>query len=473
MTRSVVRGERRVLGRRAMLGAGLGALGLAALEQRAVAQADGMAAPRFVFLYTPCGREPSWRTETPGTAFTLGPTLQMFEAFRNRMAIVDGVTIVNFDYAKYNAHLAGVCTLLGGRIPQQTVGEFAGGIPVSSQRTFDHLLADRIGQSSPVANIVLGGIDRNNDAGALQLSYTGPDQPELPIHEPEKAFAALFAGSRLTPPGPEDLALRQTWEKEVLGLSRDQTSAWKTHLGRQEQLQLEAYESNLNAAFQRVMDPATFAPTTPVCSKDLASLQAGLSGEDYQFQHDLQSRVLAAALACGRTRVATYVMGSHLGSMTVPGSIPIDPNRTGAFAGAHHVHDASVLTHYQAFDRYYGDRIRFLLAELDSYPEGSGTVLDNTILVWSSEIGWDPLEHDHERHPLFLFGNVPGQKLNMGRYHQLPFDMGANREERLANPQNRRVHEVLLTLAQAMGITDLQGFADPVYDHGPIAELLV
>ncbi len=463
---------RNSFGRRAFLGAGMSALGMAALQQRAVAQADGMAAPRFVFIYTPCGREPSWRTETPGAGFTLAPTLQMFEPFRERMAIIDGVTLVNFDYAKYNSHLGGISTLLGGKIPLKKAGDFQGGIPVSSQRTFDHLLADRIGATSPVSNIVLGGVDRNNDAGALQLSYTAADQPELPIHEPERAFAALFAGAQVNVPSPQDSALRQTWEKEILGLSQDQTNAFKHQLGSNELMQLEAYQANLNGAFQRVMDPNNFNPTSAGCSKNFATLALGITGEDYQRQHDLQSRVLAAALACGRTRVATFAMGSHLGSMTVPGSIPADPNRTGAFAGAHHLHDAGAIGHYQAFDRYYGERIRFLLQELDSYPEGAGTVLDNTILVWSTEIGWDPLEHDHERHPVFLFGNVPGKKLNMGRYHQLPFDMGANREERLANPQNRRLHEVLLTIAQAMGTTDLESFADPAYNHGPISQLL-
>jgi len=237
-------------------------------------------------------------------------------------------------------------------------------------------------------------------------------------------------------------------------------------------VQLEAYEANLNDAFQRVSDPNSFEPSIPECTQELGVFRAGLSGADHQLQHDLQSRILAAALACDRTRVAVYVMGSHLGSMTVPGSLPIDPNRTGAFAGAHHVHDASALDHYRAFDRYYGDRIRFLLEELDRYPEGTGTVLDNTILVWSTEIGWDPLEHDHERHPVFMFGNVPGAALRMGQYHKIPYDMGASRVEGLANPQNRRIHELWLTIAQSLGITDLSDFADPLYNHGPLEQLL-
>ena len=37
---------------------------------------------------------------------------------------------------------------------------------------------------------------------------------------------------------------------------------------------------------------------------------------------------------------------------------------------------------------FEGARIKFLLDELDKYPEGNGTVLDNTIVVWSTDISW-------------------------------------------------------------------------------------
>lgn len=469
------------LSRRGLLAGGLSALGLAALQHRATAQAGGLAPPRFVFIYTPCGREPSWRTDTPGPSFTLAPTLQMFEPYRSRMTMIDGVTIVNFDYGLYNAHLAGVCSMLSGRIPVKVPGDANGGVPACSQRTFDHLLGDRIGMSSPVRNIVLGGLDTINDFGSQQVSYTASNQPELPIHEPDRAFAALFAGAG-SAALPGDALKRQAWEKEALAFSLSQTAAVKRLLGQRELQQLQAYESNLNNALQSVSDPATFMPSSKVCSSvDFQQFQAGLaapeyqglSTQQYQITHDLQSRTLAAALACGRTRVATYVMASHYNSMTVPGSKPADPKLIGtAFAGAHHLHDDSAFDHYRAFDNYYGARIKFLLDEIDKYPEGNGTVLDNTIVVWSTDIGWTPLEHDHERHFTILFGGVPGKKLKMGQYLKIPYDMGKDRVEGLANPKNRRLHEVLLTIAQSMGFTDLQDFADPKYNQGPIAELL-
>jgi hypothetical protein len=449
------------LSRRSFIGGGLGALGLTAWQHRAIAQTGGVAPSRFVFLYTPCGRDPSWQTDTPGASFTLCPTLQMFEPYRSRMCLLDGFTLVNFGYAAFNSHFGGNSTLLGGKAPIKVGVAANEGVPASSQRTFDHLLADRIGATSPVRNIVLGGFDKNNVSGVQQLSYTGSNEPTLPIHLPDRAFAALFAGANAPPMPAGDAIARQTWEKEILGLVQLQNASFKSQLGQRELQQLQAYESNLNDTFKRVSSTVTPMPPSQSCSGvTLQQLQAGLSTEPFQQTHDLQSRTLAAALACGRTRVAVYSMAGIESSMVAPGT-----------TGKHHLHNTDV-AHYQAFDRYYGARIKFLLDEIDKYPEGNGTVLDSTIIVWSSDISWTPPDHEQRRHPIFLFGGLPGKKLKMGQYLKMPFDMGSNREQSIANVNNRRMHEVLLTIAQAMGFTDLQDFADPKYNQGPVVELL-
>lgn len=449
--------------------AGMGALGLAAFEQRAIAQAGGLAPARFLFIYTPAGRESSWRTDTPGPAFTLGPTMTMFEPFRKKLILLDGFTVPNFSYG-INAHLGPVHCMLGGRAPINKGGDFGGNRCAGSQRTFDHLLADRIGLQTPVRNIVLGGLDKNHDEGMQFLSWTGPEQPQLPLHETDKTFAALFSGRTdlpltMDPNEGASRQLRQEWEKEVLGLAQLQTSHLKSQLGREELLHLQAYESNLGEAYQRAASPSPgdgFVPPAACNGLELAELQQGLPTEAFARHHDLQSRTLAAALACGRTRVATYVMAGLYSGMTVPGGV----------AGHHH-HDDKAVEHYRAFDRYYGERVKVLLEALDSYPEGDGTVLDNTIIVWSSDISWTPVEHDHDRHPIYLFGGLPGNKLKMGQYVKVPFDSTPNRVTALENPKNRRLHEVLLTLAEAMGVTDLGDFADPKYVQGPVSEILV
>jgi hypothetical protein len=443
-------------------------MGLAALEQRALAQASGVAPARFVFIYTPAGREPSWRTTAPGSNYQLGPTMTMFEPFRDKMILLDGFTVANFGY-DINAHLGPVHCLLGGKPPLNEGGDFGGNLCSGSQRTFDHLLADRIGTQTPVRSIVLGGLDTNHAQGSQSVSWTGPKQVQLPLHETDRTFAALFAGSAPLPqPGDPNAAetrrLRREWEKEVLGLAQLQKSALKAELGSSELQHLQAYESNLDEAFQRVLEPppdTLFVPPALCGSLALEQLQAELPTEAYARHHDLQSRTLAAALACGRTRVATYVMASHLGAMTVPGGV-----------AAHHHHDDNAVEHYRAFDRYYGERIKFLLHELARYPEGDGTVLDHTIIVWSTDISWTPVEHDHDGHPIYLLGGLPEKKLKMGQYVKVPYDSGKDRIEALGNPKNRRLHEVLLTLAGAMGVDDLGDFADPAYVQGPVTEIL-
>jgi hypothetical protein len=352
---------------------------------------------------------------------------------------------------------------LGGKKPINKGGDFGGNLSAGSQRTFDHLLGDRLGATSPVRNIVVGGLDKNHEQHSQSVSWSAPDQAALPLHDPDQTFAALFAGNE-EQPAPTDMAerrLREQWEREVLGLGAAQSSLLRSRLGQEELLQLQAYESNLSDALNRVgQADDQFAPPPQCDGLQLDALQAGLSSENYARTHDLQSRTLAAALACGRTRVATYVMASHLGSMTVPGT-----------GNSHHYHDDNALDHYRAFDTYYGNRIRFLLEQLDSYPEGEGTLLDHTIIVWTSDIGWTPIEHDHENHPIYLLGGLPGNVLNMGQYIKVTH-AGANREERLADPENRRLPDVLLTLAAAMGVTDLDEFADPAYVRGPIEALL-
>jgi hypothetical protein len=444
--------------------AGATALGLLSNRLGNVAHAQGVGRPRFIFIYTTAGREPSWKTGTPGPDYKLGPTMTMFEPYKNKTCILEGFTAVNFGY-HLNAHWASLHSLLGGKAPLQRPGNAGGGLSEGSQRTFDHLMADRIGKNDPVKNIVVGGTDRNNGNGSLSASWSGPKQVQLPVHEPDKVFTSLFSGGNVAATiDPVEKMARETrrnWERDVLGLSQQHLASFRGKLGQQEFQQLQAYESHLNEAFKSV---SAAAPDIAAEAKCMLGKYEDLTGvlpmESYARQHDLQSRVMAAGMACGRTSVGVYVMEGLMAGMTVPGG-----------GGGHHNHDDGAITHYRAFDTYFGNRVKTLLDELNKYPEGDGTVLDNTTIVWSSDISWTPNEHDHKNLPIYMFGGAPGKKLKMGQYVKVPYIAGP-REAALANPKNRRLHEVLLTVAHAMGYDDLTDFADPKYVQGHIAELL-
>lgn len=457
------------MNRRTLLRMSMGgtAMGLVANQMQSTARAAGLPPWRFVFIFTPAGREPSWRTGPAGTNFTLGPTMEMFSSHRSRMNIFEGFTHMNFGIGA-NGHWGPLHCVLAGNAPKHgSISPDAGALTYGNQRTFDHELGDRLGKYTPIPNISMGGLDRNNEANSLGLSWSAPGRVHLPTHDPDKAFSLLFSGGSKVPVpmgNSSDAARKaQAWEKEVLGLSRSQLSAFKTRVGRFEQMQLEAFETQLKQTLDRVsgespdiaQDAVAMCPNPPTYQ----ALSAGLGTDSFQRQHDLQSRVIAAALACGRTRVVTYQMAGLRSSMTVPGG-----------SGQQHSHSNNV-NHYRAFDMYYGARVKFLLDQLASYPEGDGTVLDHTVVVWTSDISWTAIEHDHDNIPLYMWGGLPGRKLKMGQYIKYPFYNEDNHSMHLVDPRNRRIQDVLLTVFHAAGINDMDDLVHKGYRKGDIAEL--
>lgn len=57
-------------------------------------------------------------------------------------------------------------------------------------------------------------------------------------------------------------------------------------------------------------------------------------------------------------------------------------------------------------NRYYASRVARLAAALDAIPEGNGTMLDNTLIVWANEFGRG--DHNQENVPIVLIGKASG-----------------------------------------------------------------
>ena len=92
---------------------------------------------------------------------------------------------------------------------------------------------------------------------------------------------------------------------------------------------------------------------------------------------------------------------------------------------------------------WYAERIARLLDQLAAVEEGEGTLLDNTLVVWGSELGKGN-SHAFERVPFVLAGGAGGA-LPTGRYLQFA-----------GVPHNR----LLVSICRAMGLSDLDQFRD-------------
>jgi len=104
---------------------------------------------------------------------------------------------------------------------------------------------------------------------------------------------------------------------------------------------------------------------------------------------------------------------------------------------------------------WYASQIAYLCKILDSVPEGDGTVLDNTMIYWCSDISIGQ-QHTHTDMPLVLVGGGGGA-LRTGR--RIKYDRAWHNDLRIANPN-------------AMGVP-VTTFGNPAYCKGPLAGVLV
>jgi hypothetical protein len=100
-------------------------------------------------------------------------------------------------------------------------------------------------------------------------------------------------------------------------------------------------------------------------------------------------------------------------------------------------------------ETWYFKQFAYFLSKLEEVPEGEGTMLDNTVVLWCKPIG----RRHSVNEMLFILAGGAGGQLQTGRY--LEFD---------GMPHNN----LLVNICQLMGLSDTT-FGDPKYCTGPLA----
>ena len=153
-------------------------------------------------------------------------------------------------------------------------------------------------------------------------------------------------------------------------------------------------------------------------------------------------------LACDVTRVLTLQLSYAFSNVT---------HTWLGHSSAHHTmsHDGmDRRTELQAIDNWYAKQVAYLLGKLDAVNEGTGTLLDNTLVVWGRELG--STAHRMERVPFILAGKAGGA-LRTGRF--LSYD--------------KQEHaKLLVSVAQLMGLSTANTVGNRQTSAGPLAGLL-
>jgi hypothetical protein len=161
--------------------------------------------------------------------------------------------------------------------------------------------------------------------------------------------------------------------------------------------------------------------------------------EDLRDHMRLMTDIIALAFQTDKTRVATLLLSRDLSGLIYPF---LDVRMAHHPASHDDLSDA-----YERISRYHVQQVANLAQRLDAMPEGNGTVLDNSCLMFVSNM-WSGSRHDSSKLPLLLVGGLGGA-LSTGRV----LDFTGK------NDDDRKLCGLYLSLAQKMKLP-LRSFGD-------------
>jgi hypothetical protein len=380
-------------------------------------------------------------------------------------------------------HPSGMCTLLTGTALQQQYmidPRLNASKPVSTGGdgiALDQKVARLIAGNTPLRTLEVGV--RTNVRGDStifkRLSYTGPGAANVPEDDPAKVFARLFMGGAPpdpapspTPvaPGPTPLQKLQADRLSILDGVKDQFAQARMMVGAEDRQRLEQHLTMLRELELQLGamagspapaggsgGPVTGPPrqANGQCNRPSLPAYAGFDAPaESPKVAAAQLELVATALACDLTRVATFTM-FNAGNFTF-----VNAWYPSMIKDRHHYsHGGNTASRPEniGFETWNAEQLAKLLARLDSIKEGNGTVLDNTLVLWCSEVAVG--DHSYYGMPFTLIGGAGGA-LKTGRYLQTK-----------ATPHN----DLLTSLHQLFGSPEPK-FGDPQYCTGPLAGLV-
>jgi len=407
------------LSRRTVLRAAGVSIGLPLLDAMipaATALAQTAAAPklRAGFFYlphgaimwnTPFGPEMDhWTPSGSGADFKLSPILEPLERYKNYVA--------SFSHLENKAPRGSVhglfpATWLSAVRPDQK----ATGAMMSP--TIDQLIADRIRGDTVLPSLEVSS-ETTVQAAACNsgacyysstLSFRNATTP-LPMEfNPRKVFTRLF-GAGDTPEERETIARRRI---SILDMVLDRTHELQREVGHQDRIVLERYLESVRETEERIEKAA---------ARDLSEFDIPEApiGElpDFDEQLKLMFDLIALAFQADLTRVATYFMVGE--ATTRPYNHIGVPD--GFHPLSHHANNKERLQKLVRIQRYHVERFAEFVAKLASIPEGDGTLLDNALLMYGSNMS-NSDRHNHYPLPVILVGGACGQ-LRGGQHVDLP-----------------------------------------------------
>jgi hypothetical protein len=411
---------RKHLPRRTVL-KGLGAaIALPALDAMtpalaALGRAQSKAPVRLAFIYVPNGIiMDQWKPKGTGKDFEWTRILKPLEPLRDELFVLSGLDDHNGnalgdgpgDHAR-----AGASFLTGVHCKKTAGADIQAGVSA------DQVAAQMIGAQTRFPSLELGCEDSrtvgNCDSGyscayTNSVSWRTPTTPMPPEINPRLAFERLF-GSEDFSLDPQTRARRAQYRKSILDTVREETRKLVGTLGPTDRRKMDEYLQAVREIEQRIERAEKDNRAVDPTMEKPAGIPIDFT-EYLKLMFDLQATAFQADL----TRVSTLMVGRE-GSMRVYPEIGIpDPHHP----LTHHRNNADWIEKVTKINCLHTEMFASFLAKLKSTPDGDGTLLDHSLIVYGSGLA-DGNRHTHEDLPVLLAGRGDGS-LKTGRHLVYP-----------------------------------------------------
>jgi hypothetical protein len=454
----MITSKNRLTRRTVLRGAGQVAIALPFLEAmlrplETHAQA-AMAPKRLVVFYSPGGTLlDKWRPTGTESQFTLSDMMSPLVPHQKQLLFIDGLDLKVTELGVGHPHSRGMAGLLTGT--ELLPGTFVTGMGNASFAngpSIDQVIGERIGAGLKFRSLefstawaisgrsLMDGAVAETSNASNQINFAGANKPLPPMINAKVAFDRVFGEL-----GVQDAAavLEKKKTVSILDAVRGQFTQVSAQLSAADKAKLQEHEELI-----RQME---------------LSLSAGTSGEscvvpgaptaadsmDVPRKGKTMTDLLVRSLACDLTRVGTMQWADSESKFP----LNFEPLK---LSDHHHgyqhdgVYDPNAL--FKIY-QWFGSNFAYLLEQLAAVKEGDGTLLDNTVVLWVTEIQ-EPPTHNQTKMPFMIAGGK-NAGIKTGRWLKVP-----------SQPHNN----LLVSLLNVFGGTETK-FGRPEYNTGALAGL--
>ena len=368
------------------------------------AQTAAKVGTRLGCIYVPHGATmDKWTPDAEGTAFTFSDILQPLAPFRDRVNVISDLSHPQA-YGGGSAtanHNRSAATFLSGAHaeagPQARLGV-----------TVDQFAAQHIGQGTPLPSLELTieGPSLSCGEGLSYayrdtISWQGATTPLPMQNDPQVVFERLFGD------GSTDAERRARRQQSISLLDSvlEEAELLRRKLPSSDRTRVDRYLADVREIERRIETAARQAST----DVQLPDAPVGVP-KDVEDHIKLMLDLQVLAWQADITRVTTLLMAKELSNAVYPKS----GVRDAFHILSHHSNIRENQDRFAVLNRYHVSLLAHLLGKLQSIPDGDGTLLDHSMVLYGSAMS-DGNQHNHGPLPIVLAGGASGA-LKGGRH---------------------------------------------------------